>query len=192
MVQILDQLSKRQNRVRLELLGADVVGDLGAGILAENARLIDVPVENVAGLLAGGDKLLHILSGNGVVQRVGGGHRANEDQHDQAHALLPVIGAVEEADAGAGEHHQRADRPWRRLVILGRFVERGVLDRLLGDVQQQPGAGEAQQRRDQQPLENLGSLLPIHAGGSAVNVHQLVSDAYADDGADHSVRAGGR
>ena len=191
-VQVLNQLSQRQNRVRLQLFGADVVGDLGAGIGAENAVLIHVPVEDVPGLLAGGDELLHILCGNGMVQRVCGGHRADQDQHDQAHALLPVIGAVEEADAGAGEHHQRANRPRRRLVVLGRFVERGVLDRLLGDVEQQPGTGEAQQWRDQQPLKNPDRLLPIHAGGSTVDVHQLVGDAHADDGADHGVRAGGR
>ena len=63
---------------------------------------------------------------DGVVERVGGGDGADQDQHDQPHALLPVVGAVEEADAGAGEHHQRANGPRRRLIVLGRFVERGV------------------------------------------------------------------
>ena len=59
-VQILDQFAERQNRVRLQLLGADVVGDLGAGIGAENAGLVHVPVEDVPGLLGGGDEVLHI------------------------------------------------------------------------------------------------------------------------------------
>jgi hypothetical protein len=41
-----------------------------------------------------------------VVERVGGGDGADEDEHDEAHALLAVVGAVEEADAGAGEDQQ--------------------------------------------------------------------------------------
>ena len=56
MVQVLDQFAQRQNGVRLNLLGADVVGDLGAGIGAENAVLVHVPVEDVPGLLGGGMK----------------------------------------------------------------------------------------------------------------------------------------
>ena len=68
------------------------------------------------------------LGGDGVVERVGGGNGADEDEHDQAHALLSVVGAVEEADAGAGEHQQRADGPRWRLLVLGRLVERRVLD----------------------------------------------------------------
>ena len=73
----------------------------------------------MAGLLGGGDEVLHVAGGDGVVQRVGRGHGADEDEHDEAHALLPVVGAVEEADAGAGEHQQRADGPRRRRVVLG-------------------------------------------------------------------------
>ncbi len=59
-VQVLDQFAQRQNRVRLHLLGADVVGHLGAGIGAEDAVLVHVPVQNVPGLLDGGDEVLHI------------------------------------------------------------------------------------------------------------------------------------
>ena len=44
--------------------------------------------------------------GDGVVERVGGGHGADENEHDEAHAFLPVVGAVGEADAGAGEDEQ--------------------------------------------------------------------------------------
>ena len=122
-VQVLDQFAQRQNGVRLQLLGADVVGDLGAGIGAETAVLVHMPVENAAGLLGGGDELLNIVGGDGVVERVSGGHGADEDQHDQAHALLAVVGAVEEADAGAGEHQQGANGPRRRLFVLGSLVK---------------------------------------------------------------------
>ena len=46
---------------------------------------------------------------DGVVERIGGGHRANQDEHDEAHAFLAVIGAVGEADAGASQDQQRAN-----------------------------------------------------------------------------------
>ena len=66
----------------------------------------------------------------GVVQRVGCRHGSDEDEHDEAHALLAVVGSVEEADAGAGEHHQRANGERRRGVVFGGFVEfRELCDR---------------------------------------------------------------
>ncbi len=53
---------------------------------------------------------------NGVVQRISGRHGADQDQHDQTHALLSIVRAVGEADAGAGEDQQPADPERRRLV----------------------------------------------------------------------------
>ena len=50
------------------------------------------------------------------------GKQADNGQHDQADALLTVIGAVREADAGAGEDQDAAHPPDRRLVA-GRLVE---------------------------------------------------------------------
>ena len=55
-VQVLDQFAQRQHGVRLNLLGADVVGDLGAGICAQDAVLVHVLVEDLPGLFAGGDE----------------------------------------------------------------------------------------------------------------------------------------
>ena len=89
--QILNQLAQRENRVGLELLGADVVGDRGARVGAKQAGLVHMRVEDLAGLLRRRDKLLHVRGCYRVVQRVGSGHRADQDQHDQSHALLPVI-----------------------------------------------------------------------------------------------------
>ena len=129
------------------------------------------------------------LGRDGVVERVGRGHRADEDEHDQAHALLAVVGAVEEADAGAGENQQRADGPRRRRVVLGRLVEGRIFDEPLGKQEQQRGRANPTMRRNEQDLEDLGGLLPVHARGAAVQVHELVGDADADDGADHGVRA---
>ena len=59
-VQVFDQFAQRKNGVGLKLLGADVVGDLGAGVGAENAILVHMPVEDVAGLFGGGDEVLHL------------------------------------------------------------------------------------------------------------------------------------
>ena len=54
-----------------------------------------------------------------MVQRIGSRYGPDKDEHDEAHALLAVIGAVAEADAGAGEHQQGADEEWWRLFAFG-------------------------------------------------------------------------
>ena len=68
-----------------------------------------------------------------MVQRVGCGDSADEDEHNEAHALLSVIRAVEEADAGAGEHHEGTNRERRRHVVFWRFVELREFGDLLRD-----------------------------------------------------------
>jgi hypothetical protein len=82
-------------------------GSVGADVFAEVSR----PAGD-------GDEILRVFVGDGVVERVGGGHGADQDEHDQAHAFLSVVGAVEEADAGAGEDEQAADVERRRLGYL--------------------------------------------------------------------------
>ena len=62
-----------------------------------------------------------------MVESVGGGNGADEDEHDEAHALLAVVGAVGEADAGAGEDEQGANPEGRRRGAFGRFVEPGIV-----------------------------------------------------------------
>src|SRR5258705_6379575 len=58
-----------------------------------------------------------------MVQRVGGGDSSDQDEHDQTHSLLTVVGPVGEAHAGAGEQQQRANPERRRLRAFRRFVE---------------------------------------------------------------------
>ena len=74
-------------------------------------------------MLGDGDEILRILVGDGMVESVGGGNGADENQHDQAHAFLSVVRAVEEADAGAGENQQAADVERRRLGAFGSLVK---------------------------------------------------------------------
>ena len=50
-VQVLHQLSKRQDRRRLQFLGADIVRHLGAGIRTEDGVLVHMPVKNMPRLL---------------------------------------------------------------------------------------------------------------------------------------------
>ena len=54
------------------------------------------------------------------------------------------------------------------------------------------GAAKTQNRRDQQDLEHLDGLLPVHARGANVRIEQLVGNAHADDGTHHGVRTRGR
>ena len=128
MAEVFNQFAQSEDRIGLELLGADVVGDRGARVCAEQAGLVYVGIKDFAGAVRRGNELLHISRCNGVVQCIGRGHGADQDQHDQSHTLLSVVGTVEEADAGAGEHQQCANGPRRRCVALRRLVESGVLD----------------------------------------------------------------
>ncbi len=139
-------------------------------------------------------ELRHLVVRHGAVERVGRRHRADQDQHDQAHALLAVIRAMGEADTGAGEDQQAADPERRRLVALRRLIE-------LGRLAPAPSAPAAAAPRRMKPisgesssdLPTFGGLAPIDAaGGAAGRCHQVVGQADADDRADQRVRAGGR
>ena len=92
-----------------------------------------------------------------MVQRVGGGHGADQDQHDEAHAFLAVIGTVEEADAGAGEDEHAANPEGGRFGALGRFVEALVLDDGLHEQEEEGGEKEAKDRRKQRDLAMLAA-----------------------------------
>src|SRR5579862_9699703 len=127
-----------------------------------------------------------------MVQRVGGGDGADEDEHDQAHSFLPIVGAVEEADARAGEDEQAANPERRRFGALRGFVEFLVLDDGFEREEEGGGKSEAEDRGEQERLADLESLSPVNAAGPAARVHELVSDANTDDRADERVRAGSR
>ncbi len=150
-----------------------------------------VAVENVPGLFGRGDEVLDLRGAYSVVERVGGGDRADENQHDQPHALLAVIGAVVEADPGAGADHEKANWEGRRVVGFRRLVEHWIAQQPPGKQQQEGSHRETDERRKQQRLQDLYSLLPIHARGTGVRIEELVSEPHADDGTHHGVRAGG-
>jgi hypothetical protein len=66
-------------------------------------------------------KLLHLACRHGTVERICSGHGTNQDEHDQTHALLAIVGTVEKADQRAGDDENAADPPWRRLIAM-RFL----------------------------------------------------------------------
>ena len=89
-------------------------------------------VENVAGLFRGGNEGLNFQGADSMVQRIGRGNCADEDEHDQAHALLAIVRTVKEADTGTGKNKQSPDGPrWRRVAFRS-FVKRRILDEALG------------------------------------------------------------
>ena len=108
------------------------------------------------------------MGGYRVVQRICRGDGADEDEHDESHPLLPVVGTVEEADARAGKDEQSADGPRWRRVVFGRFIEGRILDQCLGKQEQQGSAKEADDWRDEQNLADLAGLGPVHARGAVL------------------------
>src|ERR1700727_2754565 len=61
--------------------------------------------------------------GHRSIECVSGWRHADQDKHDQAHALLSVVAAVKERYTGAGENEESADRPWWRLLAFRRRVQ---------------------------------------------------------------------
>ncbi len=164
----------------------------GRARVAEHVVASRLPLDDLGGRVRRGAELRDLALGHRTVERVSRGHDADQDQHDQAHALLAVIGAVCEAHAGAGQDQQAADPQRRRLVAFRRLVEVGVAhDRLEHEQQQRRGA-EANQRRQQQRLADLDRLGPVDAGGAALAMRQRIGDADPDDRADQGVGARGR
>src|SRR5271170_8087946 len=85
------------------------------------------------------DERGHILFMHRAVERVGRGNGADEYQHDEAHALLAVVAAVEETHATASEDQQAANPERWRCIAHGLLVERGDLDGRLEYGEQQEG-----------------------------------------------------
>ena len=125
-----------------------------------------------------------------MIEGIGGGDSTDEDEHDEAHAFLAVVGAVTEADAAASEDEESANPEGRRLGAFRRLIEGGVLDKDLEEKQENSSQAEADQGRNQQNLKDAGGLIPIDTAGAGMGIHELIGDADADDGADKGVRAG--
>ncbi len=129
--------------------------------------------------------------GHGAVQRIGGGRRADQDQHDQAHALLAVVAAVGEGDAGAGQDQQAADPQRRRRVGL-RAPRRASCCGSTSFISEQQ---QRRERRSRTTGLNSSALNTLAAWPQSTpevawpaRRHQLVGQADAHDRADQRVR----
>ena len=128
---IANQFAQGSHGGRPQLFGAQIVGELGARIAAHDRVLVHVRVDDRDGLFGSRDEVLNIVRADRMIQRIRRGHRADQNQHDQSHALLPVVRSVEEADAGAGEHQQQRGWATAEVCCLWAPVERWVLDQRL-------------------------------------------------------------
>ena len=99
----------------VDLTCGDIVGH-GRARVAEDLVTAGLGCDDLARGVRVLDEGLDLARGHRAVQRIGGRHGADQDQHDQAHALLAVVRAVEEADQRAGEDQDAADPQRRRLV----------------------------------------------------------------------------
>ncbi len=101
------------------------------------------------------------FSGQAEIDGVDPGQHPDENEHDQAHALLAVIGAMGKTDARAGQEQERADRPRGRLIGRRLLEEGGILDEDFGQQQQRAGDEEPDERRDQQRDDRVLDFAPI-------------------------------
>ncbi len=100
---------------------------------------------------------------HGAIERIGGGRDANQDKHDQPHALLAVIAAVGEGYTGAGQNQQTTNPPGRRRGILRFLIEFGAAHDELHQPQQETRGDETKDGAEQESLAYLGRLVPVNA-----------------------------
>ena len=89
---------------------------------------------------------IELLPGAGILQGESGREDADEDQHDQPHPLLAIVGSVREANPGAGEHEQGADPTRWRMIGIRSCVELRIADQDLHDDQEKRRDAESDGR----------------------------------------------
>src|SRR5208282_5602934 len=124
-VDVLNQHGERRIGSLVDLVVRNILHHRRARI-AEDVIPGALLLDDLRGGCRVGLELGDLAVGQGAVEGEGGGDRADQDQHDQAHALLSVVGAVGEADGCAGEDQKSPDPPCRRLIRLGRAVQLGL------------------------------------------------------------------
>ncbi len=131
---------------------------------------IYVPIKDASRLFRGGDEVLHLRGTDGVVERVSRWNGPDENEHDESHALLSIVGAMEEADAGAGKNHEHANRKRRWPIVFWSLIKLWELDEAFGDQDEETREGKPDERRDEQRLENFHGLFPIDARSAGMRV----------------------
>ena len=154
------QGAQGQHGVRVEILGTDVGGQIVARI-GYHRRWIDVLVENLHGLLRRGQEVLGLGRRDGAIQGVGGGHRSDQDQHDESHAFL------------SEPHQGRKQQGFADGRRLGPVDSTGALPRihqLIRDADADNGADHGVRTRGRQP-EVPGADIPKDGGDQESKNH---------------------
>src|SRR6202020_3342429 len=86
-----NQFQKIEHGIGRKLLGADVVRYFFAGVGNHGAGR-DVVIEDAGGLGGNGHEVLSLLRVHGMIHGVGGGNGSDQDEHDQTHSLLAIVG----------------------------------------------------------------------------------------------------
>ena len=179
---------RRQRRYQLRV-GPGLGNERGQHLAwVGRCRLWGAAHQCLAGYLGDRGKLQGLFIGHGLVQCVSHRQGANQDQHDQAHAFLAVVGAVGKGHPGAGQDQYTANPPWWWCLAFRRLVQRLALDQRAQGQQQQGGTGKAEQWREQQGITDLAGLGPVHTTGAVAPMHQGIGHAHADDRTDQGVR----
>src|SRR5579871_531550 len=116
-----------------------------------------------------------------MVQGVCSGNGSDQDEHDQAHSLLPVVGAMKETHASTGEDEQAANVKRRRSIALRGTIELLIFNQSTCGEQQQSGNTQSDHRRQQQRPPDVSGLSPVDTRSSASSRNQLICDSNSDD-----------
>ena len=122
------------------------------------------------------------------IERIDRGHRADQDEHDQAHALLAVVRTVCERHAAARQDEERSDPQGRRCACR-LPVKFRISNEFLAELKQQGGAKKAYEGRYQQRPADGAYLRPVDSGIAFLGMERLIDQTHAEDGTDEGVRA---
>jgi hypothetical protein len=121
LVDLLHQDRERRVSPAVDLVVRDIFGHCRARI-AENGVAGGLLLDDFLRGCGIGRESGELAVGQRAVQGISRGDRADQDQHDQPHPLLPVIRAVGETDRRTGEHQKASDPPCRRPIAVRRAI----------------------------------------------------------------------
>lgn len=103
-----------------------------------------------------------------TIEVIGRRHQPDHGQHDEADALLSVVGTVGERNAGAGQKQQTAHPRRRRPVTWRRFENASIGYRHRQYLVERKCQAKAENRRYQKRANHARDLLPIDSDGQQV------------------------
>ncbi len=127
------------------------------------------------------------------VQREGRRDDTDQNEDDEAHALLTVVRTVRKAHSRACRNEQSANPARRRCLVLRSLEQRRIAKHPLRDPDEESRDDESNQRRKNERFDRVLHLAPIDPiSEGAVGAHDGIHQADADNRADERMRARGR